>query len=105
MHNCICKPLSSSYVTAMQRILEDLKQEFSIKDLESLHYFLDIEASFTPYGLHLSQAKYICNLLRQANMIDANAVRTPMATKPTPQLFGQSLSDATPNRKLVGSLQ
>lgn len=53
---------------------------FSLKDLGGLHYFLGIEVLKTSDGIHLSQQKYILNLLKRAKMAQANALPTPMVS-------------------------
>ena len=37
-----------------------------MKDLGSLHYFLNIEVSHSPHGMHLPQEKYAWDLLQHA---------------------------------------
>ncbi|XP_042958098.1 uncharacterized mitochondrial protein AtMg00810-like [Carya illinoinensis] len=71
--------------------LTRLSNEFAMKDLGALHYFLCIEVQSTSSGLFLSQTKY--------------AVATPM-------VFGQKLTQAgslffnsTLYRSIVGALQ
>lgn len=79
---------------------------FSVKDAEDLNYFLGLEAHRTSNGLHLSQRKYILDLLHRYNMINAKPVTTPMASSPKLTLTsGTSLSEPTEYRKVVGSLQ
>lgn len=90
----------------IQRILAAFAQRFSVKEHEELHYFLGIEAKRTSAGLHLSQRRYIIDLLERTKMINAKPVSTPMATTPKLTLrSGTCLSDPTEYRKLVGSLQ
>ncbi|KFK45117.1 hypothetical protein AALP_AA1G346500, partial [Arabis alpina] len=92
--------------TRIQRILHLLADRFSVKDPEDLHYFLGIEAHRTATGLHLSQRKYILDLLHKYTMTNAKPVTTPMATSPKLTLnAGTNLSDPSAYRKLVGSLQ
>lgn len=94
---------SKSVIT---RILSQLAARFSVKDPEDLNYFLGIEAHRTTTGLHLSQRKYILDLLHQYKMEDANPVTTPMASSPKLTLnSGITLADPKEFRKLIGSLQ
>lgn len=91
---------------AIQQVLSLLADRFSVKDAEDLNYFLGLEAHRTPKGLHLSQRKYILDLLHQHNMANAKPVSTPMMSSPKLTLHtGTPLSDPTPYRNLVGSLQ
>jgi len=57
----------------IQHFINQLRQQLALKDLERLHYFLGIEVSWLSDGrLHLSQAKYIINLLQKENMLGSN---------------------------------
>lgn len=77
-----------------------------MKDPENINYFLGIEAHRTNSGLHLSQRKYILDLLHKYNMSNAKPVTTPMASSPKLTLTsGTKLPNPTDFRKLVGSLQ
>jgi len=54
---------------AIASVISSLNKFFALKDLGSLYYFLGIEARWTSNsGLHLSQSKYIKELLEHANM-------------------------------------
>lgn len=98
--------ITGSSTIGIQRILQLLADRFSVKDAEDLNYFLGIEARRTSNGLHLSQRKYILDLLHRYDMTNAKPVTTPMASSPRLTLAtGHSLSDPTEFRKLVGSLQ
>lgn len=53
---------------------------FSLKDLSSLKYFLGIEVEKTAKGMHLSQGKYITDLLKRTGMENCKSMPTPMST-------------------------
>lgn len=90
----------------VQTVLQAFASRFSIKDPVDLHYFLGIEVKRTKAGIHLSQKKYITDLLHKANMIDAKPVATPLPTTPKLTLnSGVLLKDASLYRSVVGSLQ
>ncbi|KAG7587359.1 GAG-pre-integrase domain [Arabidopsis thaliana x Arabidopsis arenosa] len=98
--------VTGSSKLGIQRILKLLAERFSVKDAEDLNYFLGIEAHRTSKGLHLSQRKYILDLLHRYDMTNAKPVTTPMASSPKITLTtGTTLSDPTDYRKLIGSLQ
>ncbi|GKV38114.1 hypothetical protein SLEP1_g46060 [Rubroshorea leprosula] len=86
-------------------LIQLISNTFSIKDLGSLTYFLGVNAIFTPAGLFLSQAQYICDLLDKFGMAEAKLVSSPMATTPLQLHQGLKLLDPFPYRRLVGSLQ
>ena len=57
-------------------------------------------------GLHLSQHKYIQDLLAKTKMTEAKAVSTPMSSTESLLLHdGFSTHDATEYRQVIGSLQ
>lgn len=90
----------------LQQTLDAFASRFSIKDPEDIHYFLGLEVHRTSKGLHLTQHRYILDLLRKCNMHDAKPVTTPMATSPKLSInSGAPLSDAKDYRATVGSLQ
>uniref|UniRef100_A0A2N9J2S0 Reverse transcriptase Ty1/copia-type domain-containing protein n=1 Tax=Fagus sylvatica TaxID=28930 RepID=A0A2N9J2S0_FAGSY len=82
-----------------------LHQQFEMKDLGHLSYFLGLEVSSDSTGYYLSQAKYASDLLSHAGLTDTKVVSTPleMNARLTP-LDDTPLSDATLYRQLVGSL-
>lgn len=87
-------------------ILTALATRFSVKDHEELSYFLGIEAKRVSAGLHLTQRRYILDLLSRTNMLTAKPAATPMAATPKlTLLYGTILPDATEYRRVVGSLQ
>lgn len=90
----------------IQATLTALATRFSVKDHEELSYFLGIEAKRVSSGLHLTQRRYILDLLSRHNMLHAKPVTTPMATSPKLTIHsGTKLSDATEYRRVEGSLQ
>ncbi|CAA7017946.1 unnamed protein product [Microthlaspi erraticum] len=98
--------ITGSTKAGIQRILNLLAERFSVKDPEDLNYFLGLEAHRTDEGLHLSQRKYIVDLLHKYNMVNAKPIGAPMASSPKLTLHsGVPLSDPLEYRKLVGSLQ
>ncbi|CAM8969898.1 unnamed protein product [Rhodiola kirilowii] len=82
-----------------------LHSEFAIKDLGSLSYFLDLEASTTHDGLFLSQLKYARDILTRAQLLDSKPVHTPMIVSQYLNVDGSPFSDPTLYRSLIGALQ
>ena len=77
--------------TLLRRFLTAIASRFSLKDLGDMSYFLGVEATRNSRGLHLMQKKYVIDLLKRRNMLDARPVSSPMT--PTPKL---SLKSCTP---------
>jgi hypothetical protein len=63
---------------AIAHIIDCLKQSFAMKDLGSLHYFLGIHVQPLFGGLHLSQTKYILDMLDRAKMTGVKPAKTPI---------------------------
>ncbi|KAH9667511.1 retrovirus-related pol polyprotein from transposon RE1 [Citrus sinensis] len=60
-------------------VIQYLHSEFAFKDLGEFNYFLGIEVTPSVHGLHLSQTKYIGDILRKANMLDNKGFNTPIS--------------------------
>ena len=58
-----------------------LHQQFALKDLGTLKYFLGIEMATSSKGLFLNQRKYVLDLLEKAHMLDCKPARTPLVSK------------------------
>ena len=83
-----------------------MKRDFAMKDLGPLHYFLGIKVSRDDQGVHLSQAKYIADVLHKAKMVGAKPCSTPLSSSTKlSQFHGDPLKDITAYRQIVGSLQ
>ena len=75
-------------------------------DLGSLNYFLGIQITHTSTGLHLSQTKYLQDLLCRTQMQGAKSSSTPMTNGLKLSKFGSdSVLDPTLYRSVVGALQ
>ena len=97
--------IKSSSPLAISQLINNLSQEFVIKDLEHLKYFLGIEAYQLPTCLLLSQSQYIFNLLQRTKMLDAKPVSSPMSSSQKLSLFsGATYSDPSNYCNVVGAL-
>ena len=98
----------NSSSTAIEKLHTQLQDDFTIKDLDTLSYFLGIEVRHTSTGLVLTQHKYIQDLLSRTNMLTSKGVPTPML--PSEKLLldgGEKLSpkDTTRFWSIIGALQ
>ena len=89
--------------------IQDLKhflgRQFEMKDLDPLNYFLGLEVSSYVDGYYLTQAKYTFDLISRASITDSKIVDTPIEYNCLLNSHdGESLSDATLYRQLVGTL-
>ncbi|CAL1363912.1 unnamed protein product [Linum trigynum] len=83
-----------------------LSNNFDMKDLGSIRYFLGLEVTTTDDGSYsLSQVKYASELLSRAHLTDSKTASTPL--EPNVKLSpgdGALLDDPTLYRQIVGSL-
>ncbi|KAG8478459.1 hypothetical protein CXB51_028363 [Gossypium anomalum] len=87
--------------------VQQLHNKFALEDMGELHYFLGIEVSRSSSGnLHVSQRKYIRELLDRGSMSNAKSVPTPMVSSSVlSNNEGTPLTDPTEYRSLAGALQ
>ena len=88
---------------------QDLKHflghQFEMKDIGPLNYFLGIEVSSSADGYYPTQDKYTSDLISRASITDRKIVDTHIEYNCRLNSHdGESLSDATLYRQLVGSL-
>jgi hypothetical protein len=62
----------------IEKVKQHLKNEFEVKDLGEMRYFLGIEVSRSPRGIYLSQRKYVLDLLSETGMSGCRAALTPI---------------------------
>ncbi|XP_026396067.1 uncharacterized protein LOC113290699 [Papaver somniferum] len=87
------------------RLKEKLHQQFEMKDLGQLRYFLGIKVASSPKGYLLSQSKYVSDILKKARIFDTDPVDTPLEMNARyTNTDGVFLDDPTLYRIIVGSL-
>ena len=89
--------------------VQDLKhflgRQFEMKDIGLLNYFVGLEVCSSTDGYYLTQAKYTSDLISRASITDSKIVNTPIEYNCRLNSHdGESLSDATLYKQLVGSL-
>ena len=89
----------------IQELKDFLSQQFEIKDLGHLSYFLGLEITHFTYGLYITQAKYASDLLSRVGLTDSKMVDTPVELNAhlTPS-GGTLLSNSSFYRRLIGSV-
>ncbi|XP_013615307.1 PREDICTED: uncharacterized mitochondrial protein AtMg00810-like, partial [Brassica oleracea var. oleracea] len=70
--------LTGNCTDLLQKLLADLNNQFRMKDLGKMHYFLEIQAIIHESCLFLSQERYARDLLAVAGMTDCALVNTPL---------------------------
>ncbi|CAL1404706.1 unnamed protein product [Linum trigynum] len=94
--------------TIIQRLFTFLRDNFALRELGPLSYFLGIEVCRTPTGILLRQRKFIQDLLERAHMSEANAISTPCTNEIVQQSAMSSsplFTDPAMYRSIVGGLQ
>ncbi|RVW63213.1 Copia protein [Vitis vinifera] len=61
-----------------QNLKKYLSEEFEVKDLGNLKYFLGMEVARSRKGIVVSQRKYILDLLKEIGMLGCKPIDTPM---------------------------
>ena len=97
--------ITGDNLSGIQELKDFLSQQFEMKDLGHLNYFLGLEITHSTYGLYITQAKYASDLLSQAGLTDSKNVDTPVELNAhlTPS-GGKPLSNPSLHRRLVGNL-
>lgn len=71
-------------------VIIKLGNQFPLKDIDSLHLFLEVEVIQNRAGLFLSQHKYVHEFLQNTDMVGANDVSTPLSTSTPLHLLDRS---------------
>lgn len=74
--------LTGNRLAVIQTLIAKLQEQFPAKDLGDLDFFLGIKATKDADPLHLSQAKYVADLLHHTHMIGAKPVASPCSSGP-----------------------
>jgi hypothetical protein len=86
--------VTSPNLTLVARLISKLHGDFPIKDLDNINYFLGTEALHTSDDLFLSLWKYILDLLKKSNMLNAKIVTSLMSSSITLSRFdGEAFED------------
>ena len=72
------------FLTGNEKQVKDCKkklaEEFEMKYLGLMHYFLGLEVWQSPEGIFLNQGKYVVEILKIFDMLDCKVMATPMDT-------------------------
>jgi hypothetical protein len=97
--------ITGSDISVIHLLISKLQHQFPLKDLGSLSFFLGIQAQRSPAGLHLSQTKYITELLHRVKMLGAKPASSPCPCgSKLSGLDGDPLPDPSEYRSVVGAL-
>ena len=68
--------ITSDDLSGIQELKDFLNQQFKIKDLRHLSYFVGLEITHSIDGFYITQAKYASELLSRAGFTDSKTVDT-----------------------------
>jgi len=89
----------------MQNLKLRLANEFEIKNLGTLKYFMGIEVARSKHGIFISQRKYILDLFKETGMLGCKATDNPVEVNVKLGECGKSpLVDKGRYQRLVGGL-
>ncbi|KAM2855117.1 hypothetical protein FF1_025475 [Malus domestica] len=94
--------ITGDNIEEIATLKSSLHQQFAIKDLGTLKYFLGIEMATSAKGLFLNQRKYVLDLLDEAHMLDCKAARTPLVSKLQLDDSSELLSNPSVYQRMVG---
>lgn len=97
--------ITSSNISVIHLLISKLQQQFPLKDLGSLSFILGTQAHRSSDGLHLSQTKYITDLLHKVKMLGAKPASFPCPSGTRLSRFdGDPLPDPGVYKSVVGAL-
>nr|GEU90923.1 RNA-directed DNA polymerase, eukaryota, reverse transcriptase zinc-binding domain protein [Tanacetum cinerariifolium] len=97
--------IAGNHKPTIDSIKQELYNQFSIKDLGPLHYYLGIEIFRNDHGLVISERKYVLELLKCGNVLNDKPISTHLDPIQSLNLTdGEPLSDPSLYRTLVGKL-
>lgn len=69
--------LTGNDPTRITHLIHAIHGKFALKDLGLLNFFLGIQVTYVPCGLHLSQSKYIHDMLVKLKLEHINPYASP----------------------------
>jgi len=96
--------IAGSNNDSITQLKRELQQQFSIKDLGSLKYFLGIKMVASSKGFFRNQRKYVIDLLKDADMLHTKPVANPLDSKLTLNPSSEPLASCNHYQKIVGKL-
>ncbi|XP_016173481.1 uncharacterized protein LOC107615982 [Arachis ipaensis] len=71
--------ITGNFDKVVSQVIQQLNNQFALKDMGELHYFLSIQVTKTVAGgLILSQEKYVKNILKKAEIENCKPCQTPL---------------------------
>jgi Reverse transcriptase (RNA-dependent DNA polymerase) len=97
--------ITGNNIEEIRKIKIQLRQNFDIKNLRLLKYFLRIEIAYSKKGLFISQRKYTLDLLKETDKLGCKPTSTPIDSKVRLNTEdGELLDDLNQFQRLMGKL-
>jgi hypothetical protein len=97
--------LAGNSLAEFDRIKTIMDEEFKIKDLGKLRYFLGIEVAHSKSGISICQRKYCLDLLKDTGLLGSKPAPTPLdSSTKLHQDNNAAYKDVAGYRRLVGKL-
>lgn len=98
--------ITRSHTPSVYKLVLDMQATFTLKDLGELYYFFGVKVKQTKEGIHLSQGKYLADLLAKHDKETCSPVITPMATSHyLTKSSGDVISNSSQYISMIGALQ
>lgn len=89
---------------AVQKVIDAMRKEFALRELGDLSYFLGIQVKRSEEALHMSQQKYLVNLLKSCKWDNLRPSSTPMLAQQD-LVSEEEIPESSEYRRILGSFQ